>query len=591
MPGSSLIAAVLLWSSLCCPCTGPESSQQVGQVSELLRIWIDRASDGETRGDYPQRLQDVLGLYYFYHHRDYEPVWISDGCLQPQAHALLQALAGADREGLDPGDYHVTELHDLMAEALARQAGGEHTTPQTLAELELLLTDAFLCYGSHLARGRAGSTAIRAEWSVPRSELNVIEALWQAVDTGDVTRSLASLRPSDPVYDRLVRALARHRQILVSGGWPQVFPGPPLQDGDRGPRVAALRERLLASGDLERPPVSDPAAFDTMVTKAVRRFQTRHGQIADGVVGTETLDELNVPLSYRIRQLQLNLERWRWLPRDLGARHILVNIPGFELAVIDSGQRKAEMRVIVGRESRGTPILSSRVTCLEFNPYWNVPLNVARKDLLPRVQEDPDYLRERNIKVFSSWQPQAVELAVESVDWHDLDPWALAYRFRQEPGPENALGRIKFMFANPFNVYLHDTPDSGLFELSRRCFSSGCVRVEDPLALAAYLLDGRPQWTPERIEQAMTSGDNLPASLPAPLPVHILYFTAWVDESGAAHFRPDVYGRDIQLHDVLWRRVPPRRDRAGESVLAAEGAVAGGSIAVEGIDAAVRVVD
>lgn len=298
--------------------------------------------------------------------------------------------------------------------------------------------------------------------------------------------------------------------------------------------------------------------FDSALEDAVRMFQLRHGLEADGVVGAGTLAALNVPINERVRQMELNLERWRWLPRNLGERYILVNIPSFELEVTEGEKVVLEMRVVVGKTYRRTPVFSSSMTHLVFSPYWHVPPSLAVQDVLPAAQKDLEYLAKKRIKVFRGWGADTVEMDPSAIDWSRLSRSDFPFRFRQEPGPQNALGGVKFMFPNTFNVYLHDTPSRELFLRADRSFSSGCIRIEKPLRLAEYVLGGASGWDAERILAASLKGVEQTVRLPESIPVHLLYWTCWVDARGTVHFRNDVYGRDRLLDDALQEKPPTR---------------------------------
>jgi murein L,D-transpeptidase YcbB/YkuD len=273
-------------------------------------------------------------------------------------------------------------------------------------------------------------------------------------------------------------------------------------------------------------------------------------------VGPATLAALNVPVEQRIRQIRLNLERWRWLPRDFERRYLLVNIADFELDVIEDGRVRTTMRVIAGTTARRTPVFTGRMTYMELNPYWHIPPIIAKEDILPRLWKDPRYLVRENIRVFRGWAQEAPEVDPESVDWSQVTPEKFPFKLRQEPGPSNALGRIKFMFPNKFDVYLHDTPGRGLFNHNSRSFSSGCIRIEKPIELAEYLLQGQPEWNREKIVAAIHSKKTQIVWIPEPIAVHILYWTAWVDEDGTVHLRDDVYGRDTPLDEALQKGPP-----------------------------------
>ncbi len=280
-------------------------------------------------------------------------------------------------------------------------------------------------------------------------------------------------------------------------------------------------------------------------------FQARHGLAADGVVGAKTLAALNVPVAERMEQIELNLERWRWLPRDLGSRLVVVNIAGFELAAVDEDGRSLEMRVAVGRSYRRTPVFSDEIRYLVFNPSWEVPATLAVRDKLPEIRQDPGYLEQQGFVVLRGWGEDQREVDPDEVDWASLGPGNFPYRLRQSPGPLNALGRVKFMFPNRFNVYLHDTPDREVFARSERDVSSGCIRLEKPMELAEWLLAGSARWDRQMIDRVVAAGDETVASLERPVPVHLLYWTAWADDAGVVQFRRDIYGRDAALGAVL----------------------------------------
>ena len=351
-------------------------------------------------------------------------------------------------------------------------------------------------------------------------------------------------------------ALRRLREIRDAGGWIPVPAGPPLRPGDRSPRVAALRARLAQN--CEWLPADDPAVFDTTLAAAVRRFQRRCGLPDDGVAGSRTLAALNTPVTERIRQVMVNLHRLR---RALAegpppSRRIEVNIPDYRLRYEVDGRTVLSMPVVVGRPDRPTPELVSAVERLRLNPAWNVPQKLAREDLLPRLRRDPGFASRLRLRVFASWADGAPELDPAAIDWNAVRPERMAYRLSAAPGDRNPLGRILFLFPNPWSVFLHDTSHRELFSRSRRCFSSGCVRVARPLALARAVLAGDPAGDPARLDSLLAGGRTVELPLAEPVPVVITYRTAWVDAGGTLQFREDIYGRDAALWAELQRREP-----------------------------------
>ena len=317
--------------------------------------------------------------------------------------------------------------------------------------------------------------------------------------------------------------------------------------------MVQLRERLAVTGEWSGGPGSGET-FDEALVEAVKRFQRRHGLETDGIVGAGTLAELNVPVERRIRTIEMNLERWRWVDHDLGERYLLVDIAGFTLESVREREIVLEMPVIVGKHHHETPVFHDRIKYLEFNPYWNITPSIARHEMLPKLRQDPGYLDARDIRLFSGWGADARPLDPRAIDWSRVSGQQIArYKLRQEPGPKNALGTVKFMFPNKYSVYLHDTPNHRLFDASERAFSHGCVRVSDPLTLALHVLEGKdPAWDEGRVDDVLETRKNTVVKLAEPLPVFLAYQTAWVDRDGRMRFSKDIYGRDARLEQALY---------------------------------------
>ncbi len=533
--------------------------------SVLARILSDQVSEGLrnriTLSTQPQEIVNGTELLFrpamlsgFHKDRVFQPAWSTEEGPRAQATSLVKAIHGAILEGLEPEDYHLATIETLLAEVRHNIATNRSLEPDKLADLDLLLTDAFLLYGSHLSAGRVNPETIRSEWFIKNRELDLVEILQSALDEDQIEEALETLPPQHAGYARLKRALLQYRAIMRRGGW-KVLPSGQMLRGNRGVRVAALRSRLIVSGDLDES-TDDHSLFGQVLEQGVRRFQKRHGLDIDGIVGPATLAALNVPVEEHIRQIKVNMERWRMLPHDFGRRYILVNIPNFELGVVEDDQILMTMRVVVGRTSRRTPVFSGTMTYMELNPYWHIPPTIAREDILANIWKDPEYLLKTNIRVFKNWKAQAPEINPDSIDWSQITAKNLSFKLRQEPGPSNALGRIKFMFPNKFDVYLHDTPARALFKKTKRSSSSGCIRVEKPIELAEYLLRDDPKWTHEEILAAINSNKRQVVLIREPIAVHVLYRTAWVDEDDTIHFRDDIYGRDKMLDEALNERPP-----------------------------------
>jgi murein L,D-transpeptidase YcbB/YkuD len=549
MPTRSLL--VVLFATL--PAAGLQA-QSEAEVARLIRTRIEAVREGGGTLAGREMLHAAVALPAFYQRREFRPAWSDAAGPRDAVDQLLAAIRLADREGLEPLDYHLEGLRQALGDIRRSQAGRRPSDPSRLADLDLLATDAFLLYASHLLSGRVNPETFDPEWLANRRGAEMDTVLDAALTAGAVAATLRGLLPAQPGYGRLRDALVRYRAVAAAGGWPVVPTGDTLRRGSEGGAVAALRRRLELSGDLAA--AEDAAVFDETVEEGVRRFQVRHGLEPDGVVGDGVLAVLNVPVEERIRQLELNMERWRWLPQELGERHILVNIAGFDLDMVEEGRVVLSMRAVVGRSYRRTPVFSAPMTYLVLSPYWNVPRNLAVQDILPLARRDTGYFARQGMRVFDGWGADAAEIDPASVDWSQVRVDSFPYRFRQDPGPTNALGRAKFMFPNRFNVYLHDTPARTLFDQARRDFSSGCIRIEKPVELAEYLLADRSEWTRQQILAAMERGAEQTVRLTRPVPVHLLYWTAWAEADGTIQFRDDLYGRDARLAAALDRRPP-----------------------------------
>ena len=356
--------------------------------------------------------------------------------------------------------------------------------------------------------------------------------------------TMPSQRPFHPGETRLRQALEHYRHLAAQGGWPILPSGVTLRRGDRGHAVVVLQHRLHTTGDLATWSPASGDLFDDVLDHAVRTFQQRHGLEVDGIVGSETRAALQVSVEERVRQLGLNVERWDSLPEQLGPRYILVNIPSFTLQVAENEQPVLSMRVVVGTPSRPTPLFRSTLTAVVLNPAWEVPDRIAREEIVPLLRRQPSYLTTHHFTLLQGWGAEAHAISPHTIDWSQISPTRFPYRLRQEPGPTNALGRIKFLVPNPFHVFLHDTPSRTLFRHPVRTYSHGCIRLEEPIALAAYLLRDDPAWTRTHINAAIAQGRQRTIELAAPLPVYVIYHTAWVDAEGTVHFRPDIYAYD-----------------------------------------------
>jgi murein L,D-transpeptidase YcbB/YkuD len=489
-------------------------------------------------------------IFDFYVHREFKPVWVTRGAVNTKATVFIDTIIKADHEGLNSEAYHREDMMTLLTDIKLSIAEDIYES-EKLTELELLLSDAFYSFGFHLSEGIVDPYSNNFNWYIKKPKKNLTKTFQTLLSDDSLEGFVDALQPHHPGYLRLRAALSTYSNIRKSGCWPEVPAGRHMRKGDHGTWVSVLRSRLIISGDLPESTHSNSTYFDDVLEDGVRRFQARHGLEVDGIVGSKTLAALNVPVDDRIRQIRLNMERWRWLPQDLGKRHVMVNTADFKLNIIENEKTAQSIKAIVGKIKRATPVLSQKIKYLELNPYWNIPFNIALNTIIPCIKKDPDYLADNNIRLFEDWTENARELAPESVDWSQITKKNFTYRFRQDPSNSNALGRVKFMFPNKFSIYLHDTPSRDLFNMTKRTFSSGCIRIEKPIQLAAYLLRDSPKWNLEKLITAINSKKNKTILLPHPTNIHILYWTAWVDNDGIINFREDIYGMDSRLNIAL----------------------------------------
>jgi murein L,D-transpeptidase YcbB/YkuD len=475
----------------------------------------------------------------FYAARDHAPVWTRGA----RVDELLALLATAESHGLDSEDYYLSALRGL------RDRVARSDDPALAASLDLLLTESLIRFGYHQRFGKVNPQRMEPAWNFTRQfrpGQDPLGTLAAAVEAPSLAGFLGQWLARAPLYRTLQDRLGEYRALAAAGGWPALPDGPVLRPGAADPRLPALRDRLAISGDLPRDvPAGD--TYDEPLAAGVRRFQARHNLNPDGVVGRRTLEALNVPVGDRVNQLRMTLERARWVLEDTAGEVIVVNVAGYEVFAARNGSPFWRRRAVVGTQARETPIFKGSMTYLDLNPTWTVPPTILREDLLPKVRRDPGYLASQDISVLDrSGRP----VDPRSVNWQALGSRP-PYTFRQGPGPRNALGRIKFMFPNPHSIFLHDTPSRGLFEQEERNFSSGCIRVEDPLSLAEIVLADPARWNRASLEAAIATGKTQTLRLPRPWPVLILYWTAELDAEGQVRFLPDRYRRDPALLRAL----------------------------------------
>ncbi len=509
--------------------TGGSAGAMQADLQRQLQGYLDSASENTVGGVSLRHKQTLTEVY---EQRQNRPIWVQDGDFTSTGDAILKKLARADREGLSPDEYYVPLIRQWVSNG----------DPARNWHAELLITDSLLAYFSDVAMGFTAPPSTKSGWHFPPNRIDVAEIAAPFFAGHKTFRQvLDELRPSNSRYHSLLAAHARYSAIRMAGGWSSVKVSSSLRKGDSGAEVMALKQRLIISGDL-RPDNKPLDYFDDATSAAVLAFQSRHGLTADGIAGRDTVAQMNIPVDDKLAQIELNLERWRWLPRELGDRHVLVNVAGSELELKVDGETTMEMRTVVGKPEHRTPLFTDKMEYMVFNPAWHVPSSITRK-LLKREQRQPGYLDRNKFQAIP--HEKYAQLPVSSLPSHELDSASFlsSYRLRQAPGKQNALGKLKFMFPNKFSVYLHDTKDRHLFAESNRAHSHGCVRVEQPdeLARALLLADGVSD---AEIDSLINSGKTRKMALSSPVPVHLTYQTAWVDRFGQVQFRPDIYRHD-----------------------------------------------
>ncbi len=480
----------------------------------------------------------------FYIQNQYAPIWTKDGKLSTNGEKLLDSINSAYTNGLNPESYHLEIINSLQEQL--KNTTDTDDLANLSANLDTILTDAFFLYGSHLSNGVVNNKTVYPNWVVTKHAVNLIEKLNQAIDSGDINIILDSLSPKYPEYKELKKQLAIYQDIATKmRNWPVVPGGPKLKEGMHDKRITLLQKRLLASGELKSIPKDKKGIFDDNLQNAVIKYQKSNGLTADGVVGKTSFDALNVPLIKRIKQIELNMDRLRWLPDDLGNSYVMVNIPDFSLNVVDNGHNVLTMPVIVGKDDGlQSCVLSSQITYMDINPYWYIPNSIAIKDVLPKLHKDPSYLAKNNIKIYTAYGDNATEIDGAKIKWSKIESGNFIYKLRQEPGPKNPLGHIKFIFDNKCGIYLHDTSTPALFNSHKRDLSHGCIRIGKPVELAAYLASDKPNWSEDKIKSAIDAKDRHVITLTHPMNIHIVYATAWVNDDGVLQFRNDIYSID-----------------------------------------------
>ncbi len=532
---------------------GPTRPTDGPTIQDELRALAGRATLPDLR--WPDFSDYVIQVQKFYEPTDYAPAWIQNMNLTPQAHSLITLLKQADTKGLDPDDYDATRWSARIEKLRQSRSAAD------LAHFDLALTVSVMRYLSDLHLGRVNPRYFHFGFDVEHNKYDLSHFVRERlVSSPDVEAALANVEPPFEGYRRTEKALGLYLQLAQRDDGEQLtIPKRPVVPGDRYSSTKRLQRLLCLVGDL-RPDACRAETADVYTSAlagGVAHFQARHGLQQNGHLDEATTRELNVPLAERVSQLQLTLERWRWLPHEFSQPPIIVNIPEFRLRAFDQNEKVVlAMNVVVGRAyRRQTPVFAKDMKFVIFRPYWNVPLSIQRSEVVPNIERDRSYLAKKDYEVVTHEGEVVTSGPISDDILHKLRAGTL--EVRQRPGPRNALGLVKLMFPNEYNVYLHSTPSPELFARPRRDFSHGCIRVENPVDLTTWVLRNNPGWNKARVQSAMQTGkDNTQVNLVKPIPVLILYGTAIVDDQGEVHFFEDIYGHDAALQRVLAKGYP-----------------------------------
>lgn len=514
-------------------------SSGFGEISESIKKFIEGKPAGLSYQIDNENLLCGKELNLFYGNRYYDPAWSIRNSLSNNGFDLLNYIRQVGQQGLQPNDYHLYLIESYFKKVLTSTT----TDPTDLMKLDVLLTDAFLLLGSHLYYGKVDPEKEGANWKMKRKdpELRLDLKLEEALLENEVDNELNMLAPKYRSYWRMKEELAFFLK-LDEQSWPVILSDKPVKPGDSSQIVPKIRERLIKL----RYGLSDTVStiIDNELEEQLKMFQNDWGLNADGVLGKTTLEYLNCMPLKLMGQLKVNMERFRWLPSQMTEKHIIVNIANFKLDLIVGADTLISMRAVVGKETKRTPVFNESMTYIVFSPAWTVPNTILKEEVIPQLLKGPGYLIKKNMKLFRN---DGTELAYSDVDWSKISESNFPYMVRQGPGPGNALGRVKFMFPNDYNVYIHDTPSRSFFARDARAVSHGCIRVEDPFDLAVLLLSDEPEWSPDNIRTAMQQTKEQTVLLKVPVDVMVVYLTAWTDGKDRIQFRNDVYNNDEKV--------------------------------------------
>lgn len=510
------------------------------KIAEIIQT-LKEGGATEIEGEY---IHSKSILPAFYKNRDFMPAWDNWEALLD----AMEALEGSYLDGLNPHDYHYDEVGRLI-EKIEPKLKEDKLDYRWIAEFDILITDAVLLYAFHLLDGKVDPVSLDPDWNYSFQELSpdVPYKLEQYIESATISQALADLRPDIPVYHESMKLLATYRKISEQGGWGTIEPSGVIKPGGEDTRIPAIRKRLMITGELSDDSNMESILYDEALESDITKFQDRNALTADGIIGKGTFQTLNISVEDKIDILRVNLERNRWIMANLTEHLIIVNIAAFKAYYMRNYEVVFSTKVQVGKTYHKTPVFKERLRYIEFNPTWTVPVSIIRNSTIPKMKEDPNYLDEHHFELIDA---SGNIVPNSSIDYENLSASNFRYTVRQKPGPWNALGEVKFIFPNKHSVYLHDTPSKSLFNSEERAFSHGCIRTQNPLDLAAVLLEGS-EWTKEKIDATIASRKVTRAFPEKQIDVLLLYWTAGYYKGDGIGFFKDIYDRDKKVLEQL----------------------------------------